>query len=66
MLAIHPPACPPLPSLGRSQVAQKKDAAVKKLQAIFRAKFAQRMRAEAKLFGMLKECTESLTNHWNE
>ena len=36
------------------------------LQAIFRAKFAQRMRAEAKLFGMLKECTESLTNHWNE
>jgi hypothetical protein len=45
-------------------VAEKQDRAARKLQAIFKKRFAQRLRAEAQLFSLLNQTTQSITNHW--
>ena len=46
--------------------ALKKHEAARKLQAIFKARLANRLRAEAALFGTIKKCIENIPNHWGK
>lgn len=45
------------------EATRRADDAVRKLQSVFKSRFQQRMRAEAKLLGMLKQSRQLLTNH---
>ena len=45
-------------------VVMKQDRAARKLQAVFKAWFASRLRAEAKLLDLLRAARGELTNHW--
>ena len=51
------------PPVALSAFAAKQDSAARKLQALFKQRLAQRLRAEAALFATLKLCRESLPSH---
>jgi ankyrin repeat protein len=62
-MGVLPSKEQPKPAVAQ-KVESKQDKAAKKLQALFKARFAAKLRAEAKLFGMLSMCKEQLNNHW--
>lgn len=44
---------------------RRKHEAAKKLQGLFKARIASKLRAEVQLFGMFNQCKQSMTNHWD-
>lgn len=47
-------------------VEERRHAAAVKLQKLFKARIASKLRAETQLFSMFNQCKQGLSNHWEE